>query len=431
MAAICRTSELTVSSMLKGVPTGIDDLPLSDIGLQGWNVLRQDLPFPLAVLRQSALRHNADWMRRFLRLSGALFSPHGKTTMSPQLFEQQLADGAWGITLATASQVMVARRFGIPRILLANELVGAASIRAIVEELERDPDFDFYCLVDSVEGVQILDVALQQSGCRRPLQVLVEIGVAGKRCGCRDLETALQVAQAVSRAEHLVLRGVEGFEGVINSASPEESDRLVRAFLQQLVSVAERFAVEGLFEEGPILLSAGGTQYFDLVAEVLSRAPLGGRAQVIVRSGCYLTHDSQICERLHQQLRERCPEARDLGAGLLPALEVWGVVLSRPEPTRVVVSLGKRDCSFDADLPLPVKWFRSGLHTAPAPLAGHRTAMLHDQHAMLEVPGDSPLQVGDLVACGISHPCTTFDRWQFIPIVDDEYQVTGGIRCFF
>jgi D-serine dehydratase len=425
-------SQLSIHSLLKGVPHGITDLPLASIGSRGWNILRNDLPFPVALLRQAALRHNSDWMRRFLALSGARLAPHGKTTMSPQLFQRQLVDGAWGITLATISQVQVARHFGIQRILLANQLLGDAAIDAIASDLSNDPDFDFYCLVDSAAGVAALERGLKRAGATRGLQVMVEVGVLGKRCGCRDIESALEVARAVQRAEPwLRLRGIEGFEGVISSPDPEQARRDVDAFLDRLLQTAECCLRENLFAEGPILLSAGGSQYFDLVARSLCSIDLAGRSQVLIRSGCYLTHDSLVCERLHRQLLARCPAARELGDGLRPALEVWSMVLSRPEPNRVVLGMGKRDCSFDAELPAPFLWFRPTDHSPPAALADHRIAMLHDQHAMLDVPLASPLAVGDLVACGISHPCTTFDRWQFLPIVDDDYQVVEGIRTFF
>ena len=422
---------LTFDSSLKGVPHGIPPTPLDELAALNWNILREDLQFPVAILKQSALDHNSQWMRRFLALSGALFAPHGKTTMSPQLFRRQLDDGAWGITLATVSQLQVARRFGIPRILLANQLLGDAAIRSVAAEVTADPEFDFYCLVDSAAGVERLAAAWRLLAVPRRLQVLIEVGVPGKRCGCRSPQAAFEVAQAVDRERSvLALRGVEGFEGVISSPSPEESCQQVQSFLRQLLDSARLCSQAGLFAPGAILLSAGGTQYFDLVTQVLKTFG-SERAQVIVRSGCYLTHDSIVCERLHQQMLARCSEARQLGSGLRPALEVWGIVLSRPEPTRVVISMGKRDCSFDADLPTPVMWYRRGLHASPQTLNEHRTAVLHDQHAMLDCGNDSPLAVGDLVACGISHPCTTFDRWQWLPIVDDAYNLTGSIRTFF
>lgn len=421
-----------LDGLTKGWPPGAGRLRLRDVGRQGWNVLREDLPLPVALLKQSALEHNSRWMRQFLALSGAKLCPHGKTTMSPQLFRRQLADGAWGITLATMQQVRVAREFGIERILLANELWGAPALNYLADELERDERFDFYCLVDSLAGVDTLAQAWRRRLVRRPLQVLVEVGVAGKRCGCRGVAASLEVARAVQRASPwLQLRGVEGFEGVITGATPAERDEQVRSYLAELGQVARQCAAESLFAPGRVLLTAGGSSFFDLVTTALSSVELPD-VEVIVRSGCYLTHDSLVLQQLYEQLLERSADARRLGPGLRPALEVWAYVLSRPEPTRAVLSMGKRDCSFDADLPVP-RW-----HQRPGSTAGveqvapdHRIIGLNDQHALVEIPSHSPWRVGDLVGCGISHPCTTFDRWQFLPLVDDDYQVVDAVRTYF
>jgi len=106
----------------KGFPHGVAPLRRSRIGAQGWNVLAGDLPLPLAVIRRDALAHNVGWMQRFADAAGVGFAPHGKTTMSPQLFRRQLDDGAFAITLATPAQIAVARRYGVKRVFLANEL---------------------------------------------------------------------------------------------------------------------------------------------------------------------------------------------------------------------------------------------------------------------------------------------------------------------
>lgn len=426
------TQHSLLDGTTKGLPPGIAPLSLAEISQQGWNVLREDLPLPLALLKRDALEHNSRWMRRFLEISGAKLCPHGKTTMSPQLFRRQLADGAWGITLATMQQVRVAREFGFARLLLANELVGPTAIRYVSEELDRDSSFEFYCLVDSVDGVRLLTDVLRDRQARRPLDVLVEVGIAGKRCGCRGLDAALEVARAASgAAPWLRLRGIEGFEGVITGATAAERDGYVRSFLAEMVEVTRRCAAESLFAPGTVLVTAGGSCFFDLVAEGLRGSGVPG-VEVVIRSGCYLTHDSLVLQRLYEELLARSPSARGLGEGLRPALEVWSYVLTRPESTRAVLSMGKRDCSFDADLPAPRFQFRRGRDVAPTPLDGrHQIVALNDQHAFLDLPADSPLRVGDLVGCGISHPCTTFDRWQFLPIVDDAYNVVEGVQTYF
>ena len=433
MTKLAAIDELLVDDRYKGIPGGTTAFPLKEIGRGGWNVLRGDVPLPIAVLKESALAHNSRWMQRFLALSGAKFAPHGKTTMAPQLFQMQMNDGAWGITLATMQQVQVARRFGFSRILLASELIDPRGIEFIVTELQRDTSFEFLCLIDSVAGVELLAKQLKELRLSRPFEVLLEGGLAGGRSGCRSLEEALEVARAVKRhSPHLALRGVEGFEGIISEPTPAQSAAKVREFLGFLVEIARRCEEDRLFADGRVIISAGGSEFFDLVADILPRSGLRRETDIIIRSGCYLTHDSDLFVELHNRLQERTPAAKEIGAPPKAALEVWSHVLSRPEPTRVILGLGKRDASHDARLPLPILWHRRGLHSQPQAIPpGHSTFKLHDQHALLNVPENSPLQVGDLVACGISHPCTTFDKWRLLMVVDDAYNITGGIHTFF
>ena len=428
-----RLAQTELDSCVKGVPVAAAPLRLGDIAGRGWNLLKGDLPLPAAVIKRAAVDHNSRWMRRFLELTDAKIAPHGKTTMAPQLFAKQLADGAWGITVASVGQMMVCRAFGVDRVLIANQLVGRQDIAAVLDELRRDPKFDFYCLVDSLDGVRRLSEAAREKSAGRPIQVLLEGGFMGGRTGCRTLDDALAVARAVKAASpHLSLRGVEGFEGLLTSGPPAEQDAKVGAFLDFLVEIARQCATENLFGAGPIILTAGGSAFFDLAAQRLHNAVAPQGVQVIIRSGCYLTHDSKSYRDFVARLMERMPAAKSLGEGLKPALEVWAYVQSRPEPGRAIATMGKRDVGWDMSLPLLEQWYRPGTHAAPQ-AAGKFGAVvgLNDQHAHIEVPASSPLQVGDLLSFGVSHPCTTFDRWQLIYEVDDAYNVTGAIKTFF
>lgn len=433
---ISEIDDFVLDGSIKGIPANAEEFPLGEIGARHWNVLREDLPLPLAVLRQSALRQNSRWMREFLALSGAVIAPHGKTTMSPQLFRDQLADGAWAITVATTQQLRICRQFGIDRVVLANQLVGRQAISYVLNELKRDPGLDFYCLVDSIANVEQLAAAAREASRGRPLQVLLEGGMVGGRTGCRDLTTALAVARAIKAAEpHLALRGVEGFEGLVHTGSVTEDVATVSNFLDFLVEIAIACEKGDVFAPGKIIISAGGSAFYDLVVRRFSDAGIIREFQVVTRSGCYLTHDSKMYRDAFAELRQRAPEIDNLGPGLTPALEVWAYVQSRPERTKAILTAGKRDISYDAHMPVPLKWLRPGAGVdvrAIAELgAGHIVTELNDQHCHVTIPADSPLQVGDMVALGVSHPCTTFDKWQVMPIVDDEYTVVSGIRTFF
>jgi D-serine dehydratase len=411
----------------KALPARENEVPFGEIASRNWNVLAGDVMLPAAVLRESALDHNLRWMQRFCELTGVEICPHGKTTMAPELFKRQIAAGAWGMTAATTAQVRVYRQHGINRILFANELIGRQNILYILDELDRDPDFDFYCLVDSDAAVEILEGALAERKSPRRLQVLVELGLPGGRAGVRSEAEIIALAERVAQSSHLALRGVEAFEGIVQSDSDRE-DR-VRQFLKRLIDVAEICDNMGFFEGRP-LLTAGGSSFFDFVAE-MPRDELRSRFTIVLRSGCYVTHDSEFYQGTVEKLLRRSRAAASLGDGLRPAIELWAYVQSRPEPTRIIAGLGKRDASHDVTLPKPLSGVRAGSSKPEALGADYRTVRLDDQHAYLDVPPDSELQVGDMICFGISHPCTTFDRWQAMYVADDDLNVVGAIRTYF
>jgi D-serine dehydratase len=418
-----------VDGKTKGYPHGRPPLPLGDVGRQGWSLLAGDLDTPVALLRASALDGNAAWMSEFLRRTGASLCPHGKTSMAPQLFHRQLADGAWGITLATVQEVRVALEHGVKRILLGNELVGEGAIGLVQAALDADPALDFTCLVDSIDAVRRLEAGARG---RRPVDVLLELGIPGGRAGARDADTALAVARAVRASPRLRLRGVECFEGIVMSSDAAADRSRVEMWLRSLAALALQVAAADLFETDEVLLTAGGSAYFDLCATELTRVALGRPVRVLLRSGCYLFHDTGHYQRLVGRLEQRLPAALRIPGGLRPAIEVWGRVVSRPEPGLAFLDLGKRDIAHDIDMPRPLAWARPGRDTAPHPAPREwAVASLYDQHARLVVPADAELAPGDLVGCGPSHPCTTFDKWQLLLVVDDGYTVTDAVRTYF
>lgn len=421
-----------VSGLTKGLPPQLAETPLAAIGGLGLNLLKGDLPLPAAVLRRSALEANRRWMRSFLSRTGAFIAPHGKSTMAPQIFEMQLQDGAWGMTCATVSQLAVYRRFGVGRVFFANQLVGRASIRFVLDQLAQDPAFDFYCLVDTLEGVRLLASAVAAHGLARPLNVLVEVGAPGRRTGARTVDAALAVAREAAASPHLALRGVEAFEGVFGDLAQTEKEAAVARLTETMRGVADGCLSEAVFAEGAVILTAGGSEMFDMAAGGLAAWAAERDFLVLLRSGCYIAHDNLTYERAYRRMLERDPSLGEITPGLTPALEVWACVQSRPEPGRAFATMGKRDVSFDVDLPKPVKWFRPGVHTAPQPAPeSWRVTALNDQHAFVDLPEDADLAVGDMIGFGVSHICTTFDRWQLLLEVDDDYTVVGGIRTFF
>jgi D-serine dehydratase len=419
-----------IDGRTKGWPPQTPAARIRDIAALGLNLFRGDLPTPVAVLRRRALDINSSWMRQFLQRTGAVVCPHGKTTMAPQMFARQIEDGAWGITVATRQQLEVALRAGVRRLILANQLVAPSDMDWVAAELDRDSALEVYLYVDSIELVKRW-AEVRRRGPGRPIELLLEIGFASGRTGARTGAEAVEIAERIRAEPGLRLRGIAGFEGLIRGDSPALAAEAVRAFLGLMVRTAEDCARRGLFAGEPVILTAGGSAYYDIVAEAFSRADLGRPARVVLRSGCYLTHDHQMYANYVENIIARSPMLSTETVRPRPALEVWAGVQSVPEPGLAICSVGKRDISFDAHLPVPVAWCRLGRDQKSRSLKGHVVTGLNDQHAMVRLPADSPLEVGDLVGFGISHPCTTFDRWPLLYLIEEEGAVLEGIRTFF
>ncbi|WP_434108450.1 amino acid deaminase [Paraburkholderia caffeinilytica] len=400
-------------------------IQLTDAARLEWNLLNEDVSLPAAVLYADRVEHNLKWMQAFVAEYDVKLAPHGKTTMAPQLFRRQLETGAWGITLATAHQVRAAYHGGVSRILMANQLVGRHNMM-MVAELLSDPDFEFFCLVDSVEGVEQLGEFF--TSVRKSLQVLLELGVPGGRTGVRDEAQRNAVLEAIARyPDVLKLAGVELYEGVLK----EEHE--VREFLQSAVAVTRALVDEGRFARTPAVLSGAGSAWYDVVAEEFVKASETGKVEVVLRPGCYLTHDVGVYRKAQTDIFARNPVAKKMGEGLLPALQLWAYVQSIPEPDRAIIGLGKRDSAFDAGMPEPARHYRPGTE-APRDIAtseGWEIFGLMDQHAYLRIPAGADLKVGDMIAFDISHPCLTFDKWRQVLVVDPSYRVTEVIETFF
>jgi D-serine deaminase-like pyridoxal phosphate-dependent protein len=249
------------------------------------------------------------------------------------------------------------------------------------------------------------------------VHVLVERGGAGGRTGARDLSTSLSVAKAVAESPHLVLAGVAGYEGALAHHSDEQSLGIVRAYLRDLVEVHEHLTAARSYDgASPPVVTAGGSAYFDVVGEVLGPLARTG-TQVVLRSGAYLAHD----DGFYRYISPLGSTPRTGGPKLHAAMHGWVRVTSQPEPGLALVDAGKRDLPFDEGLPeVQYRRPRAG-GRGPVAVDGVTVTALNDQHGFLvyDPTADAPVQIGDQLRLGLSHPCTAFDKWTLIPVIDD------------
>ncbi|HVK19948.1 MAG TPA: alanine racemase [Actinokineospora sp.] len=416
-AAVARLGDEILDWRFRSVPDSLFGLTASAAAARQPGLFRDGFVGPIVALDGPAIEHNLTTMAAWCAERGLLLAPHGKTTMAPALFARQLDLGAWAITAATAGQLRVYRAFGVSRVLVANEFLDPAGLRWLAREL-ADPDFEVVCWVDSVRGVELMTEAW--SGAR-PLDVLVEVGVPGGRTGVRDEATALAVAAAVAASPALRLAGVGGYEGPASSDAGADGLAAVAAYLDRLRATV--FALAGLFETDEVIVTAGGSAFFDQVADALT-GPWPVPVRPVLRCGTYVTHDDGFYRDVsplgeHPRLHAAAP--------LRSALRAWAQVVSRPEPGLALLAAGKRDLPYDLGLPEP-RLRRTA--TGITPLVGCVVSALNDQHAYLR--GDADLDVGDWVGLGLSHPCTTFDKWNLLPVTAaDGETVTDFLRTFF
>ncbi|KYK15846.1 amino acid deaminase [Streptomyces rochei] len=421
--ALAKLGEEHVDHRFKGLPPDAYGLTVAELAGQRRNLFTGGFTTPVLALSAERLEHNLRLMETYSARHGLAFAPHGKTSMAPQLFQRQIEHGAWGITLAVPHQVRVARAFGVQRVFLANELVDAAALRWISSELDADPDFRFVCYVDSVRGVELMDAALTGAGASRPVDVVVELAAGeGARTGVRTEAQCAAVADAVAGARTLRLAGVAGYEGEVPDADTEK----VRAWLRRLVALAVDFDGAGRFDGlEEIVVSAGGSAWFDAVADVFAEVPdLSLPVLKLLRSGAYVSHDDG-------HYRELTPFNRVPEEGALePAFRLWSQVVSRPSPGQAFTNAGKRDAAYDLHLPF-AQVVRPADGGPERPATGIEVTGLSDQHAWLRTTEEADLEVGDWLGAGLSHPCTSFDKWQLIPVAEADGTVVDYIRTFF
>lgn len=404
-----------------------------------WPRSLAEMPTPILTIDTVALQHNIDTMAAWCRRSRVDLAPHGKTTMAPEIWRRQLEAGAWGITVATAYQAEIAREAGVANVILAGTTFSPDALARLAA-----PGSEVLMWVDSVDAVHLVDEALARSNATRQLPILVELGAPGGRTGTRTIAGALAVAAAVREADHLVLAGVAGYEGALSHGTDPASLRLIDDYLASMIELRDLLDGDSfgdwLARGGDVVLTAGGSVYFDRVVDALGfrhdpAGDRGVRTRVVLRSGAYVTHDHDLYRRLTPFGRTDDPER------FVPALDLWASVISRPEPTLALLNVGRRDTADDEGLPIPNEAFRQEagrVHRIPGSVENAVVTGLNDQHAFLRIPAGSPLKVGDVVRLGISHPCTTLDKWTEIATVDGGLgrpdalpQVTGSIATRF
>ncbi|MER8926861.1 alanine racemase [Mesorhizobium sp. M0494] len=417
---------------IRGVPPGTLGLDSSFVASERWHPAHGRMSLPVLTLDEEAFIANRDLFLGYAREQGAVIAPHAKTPMAPDLARSLIEAGAWGTTVADIRQATVMLRAGLSRLIIANEVGGPGGANRLAVLVGAWPSAEFYVFADSFDAVNALAEAWRANATLPPLRVLVELGVG--RAGARTTGEAEAIADAVVAAGgRLLIAGVAAYEGAAAQADPGRTDEAISALLAITADMFLRLRAR-VGGDTPLIVTAGGSVYFDKVVAALS--PLvsrDGNATLVLRSGAIFFHDHGVYDRSLGALDARdgfaiggvSASARN---SFQPALRLWAEVLSRPEPSLAICGMGMRDVSFDQGFPKVVTIFRAGKQL---PKARAEVFKLNDQHAFLTIASGDDIAVGDVVEFGISHPCTCLDRYRVIFGADADGYVRHAFPTYF
>lgn len=424
------TDALLLDDETRGVPLGTPPFDASTIASFGWRPEDGSMALPVLTLDLGAFASNAAALLSYAQRTGALLAPHAKTPMIPELALAIVDRGAWGTTVASVRQAAVMARAGLKRLLIANEVGGAAGAGQLARFVTLWPDVEVFCFADSVGAVAALRTAASEAGPGQPLRVFAEVGAG--RAGARDLGVVSSVLDAIRAGEEegrLRLAGIGVYEAAATINAPAALDSVdgVLQLAGEALGLARKVADDGR----RLIVTGGGSHYFDRVVAILGPVVReDGASDLVLRPGSILFHDHGLYHRSLAALDERRGFGEDASASsaFRPALRVWAEVLSRPEPDLVICGLGMRDVSYDVEMPLALRCFRNGGEIEMPP---HEVVKLNDQHAFLRTGEASPVKVGDIVEFGVSHPCTTLHKWRTLFVLDQDGRVCGARHMAF
>jgi D-serine dehydratase len=425
---------IILDDRVRGFPAGHAPVALADVGALGWKPYDGQMSLPLISLDRDAFARNIAAMLGYVRDHGLEIAPHSKTPMTPALARQLVEGGAWGTTVADIRQASVMLKAGLKRLILANEVGGEAAARRLASLLAHHPDAEMHVFVDSLGLAKALHAAWSGRRDLPPLGLLPELGAA--RAGSRSVDAAGEIADWILAQEMDAFRltGIAAYEGSAATSDPAETVERINGLMTKTADLYR--AVRQKVGVGrPLIVTAGGSVYFDLVVKALQPV-LGhdGNTRLVLRSGAIFFHDHGTYERGLASLDSRNGfdvggQVQSAGKTFAPALRVWAEVLSRPEPGLAICGMGLRDVAMDQGLPRPLALYRDG--TRRADLKGAAVTKLNDQHAFVELGGHDDVAIGDAVEFGISHPCTCLDRHAVLYGLDGNDVVTAAYPTRF
>ena len=426
-----------IDSAVKGIKD-IDKIKIQDIKKQKWNILKEDVQFPILTIKKSFFNKNILSMHKYVKANKVFLAPHIKTSMSPQIIQQIFNLGCWGFTVANNQQLSVLLKMGIRKIIFANLITNQSNIDNLFQLINQYKDIQIYICVDSIFGINLLKTLSKKLNFNRVIKILIEVGYQNSRSGIRNIKSLNKILDSLRILPvNFKISGILFYEGASAVNNYSISLKRVEKCIKLAFNCLNFLISNNIINNKECIISGGGSEYFDLVVDSFKKNKKNKNFKFVIRPGSYIAYGhgyylsslNKINDRKKIIIKNKKINATDL---FQPSLELWAHVISQQDSGKAILNFGKRDVSFDLGYPIPLLVYRNGkiLHKSPYD-KNIVVYKLNDQHAFIKFSKNYNIEVGDLVKFGVSHPCITIDKWKIFYMINDNNTIVEAFKTFF
>lgn len=300
----------------------------------------EEVQTPCLIVDLDAFEANLVRMRKLANASNVGLRAHAKMHKSVDVAKRQMEiGGAIGICCQKVSEAEVFARAGFDNILITNQVCDPVKIDRMAAFCH--PDKRIICCVDDINNVADLSAAATKH--QAIIQCLVELECGTMRCGVRDLDVLVKIAQAIEAAPGLKFTGLQAYNGRVQHHQSFDDRKGVEA---DVVAMSKN-AIAALREAGLSceIVSGGGTGSFTFEADsgLFNEIQCGSYAFMDADYGRIENADGQRFDTAEWQ----------------NALFLWTSIVSTAQKGRAVCDAGLKVQSVDSGL--PVVFDREGL----------------------------------------------------------------------
>ena len=351
---------------------------------------KEEIDTPALLIDLDVFEANIRTMADFFKTVNAELRPHAKTHKTPIIAHKQLEAGAIGITCAKLGEAEAMVHAGIRDVLIANQVVGSQKIARLINLSKNS---EIMVAVDDTDNVDQLSAAAEAKGVT--LRVLIEVSTGMGRCGAMPGEPTLTLAQHILKSKGLKFEGLMGYEGH-TVARPDLIERKIETgkAVELLIDTKHFLEDNGIAVR---IMSGGGTG---------THAITGSYPEMTeIQAGSYVFMDSTY------------HNVEGVGERFPCSLTLLTTVVSRPEPTRVIVDSGMKVLTKEFGIPQPLA-------------EGLEMRGLSEEHGTMDAEPSVDLKPGDKVEILPSHCCTTVnlhDRYYGVrnSIVESVWEIAA------